>query len=356
MDKLAKMLSHNSSYNSLLVSKPLNIFYLINFSGFSKEEREAYLLITKKSHYIFTDARYTLAVTKELKNFKLIEISSENKFADALRKIIKKEKIKKLAIDEDDIKTNEFLKIRKIIKVVSDENIIENLRETKTAYELLQIKKSCSLGDLTFKYILGQIKIGVKELEIAKKIELFILSNKAEISFAPIVAFGENSSSPHHIPSKKKLKKNEIVLLDFGVKINNYCSDMTRTVFMGKATAKQKIIYKTVLEAQEKAIEYIMLSKNTLYKNIDKTARDYILSQGFPSIPHSLGHGIGLEVHEAPSLSPKSESKIKKDSVFSIEPGIYIPGFGGVRIEDLVFYNGKNPLLISRAKKQIIEL
>jgi Xaa-Pro aminopeptidase len=356
MDKLSRRLFNNFSYESLLVSKPLNIFYLTGFDGFSKEEREAYLFLTKRKKYIFTDARYLEAVAKNLQGFEIVEISSERKFKEALEEIIVKEKIKKLAIDVDDIKASEFLRIKEIIKVCSDENIIEKLREVKENYEVLQIKKACGLGDLTFKYILSKIKIGATEKEIAKRIELFILSKEASVSFAPIVAFGKNSSSPHHVASNKKLKKSEIVLLDFGVKINNYCSDMTRTVFMGKATLEQKNIYKTVLEAQEKAIEYIVLHKNAYYKNIDKTSRDYILSKDFSSIPHSLGHGIGLEVHEAPHLSPSSNSKIKKNTVFSIEPGIYIPGFGGVRIEDLVFYDGKNPQLISRAEKQIIEL
>ena len=356
MNKQVKKLIGKLSSEAILVSKTQNIFYLTGFDGFSSEEREGYLLLTKNKQYVLTDGRYTEAVKKFISDFKLIEISPSKKIADILKEIVAKEKIKKIAIDEHDISTEEFLKIKKIVKICSDANTIEKLREIKRPQEVSQIKNACKLGDLIFKYILTKIKTGVTEREIAKKIEIFILSNNASISFTPIVAFGINSSSPHHIPSNKKLKNNEIVLLDFGVKINNYCSDMTRTVFKGKATLEQKYIYKTVLKAQEEAIEFIAKTKKIDAKKVDKIARDYILSKGFPSIPHSLGHGIGLEVHEAPGLSPKSGYKIKKGMVFSIEPGIYIPGFGGIRIEDLVFYDGENPQLISRAKKQIIEL
>jgi len=360
MKQLSGRLLSKLSCNAILVSANQNILFLTGFDGFCKGEREAYLLLTKQKNYIFTDGRYTEAVKKFIPNFKLIEISPSKKFTDILKEIVVKEKIKKIAIDEDDISVKEFLKIKKIVKVCSDKNTIQKLREIKKPYEVSQIKKACRLGDLTFKHILAQIKTGITEQELSKKIEMFILSKNASISFAPIVAFGDNSSSPHHVAGSKKLQRNETVLLDFGVKINNYCSDMTRTIFFGKATDEQKRIYETVLEAQNKAIKFLESSivnrKSIKCFEIDSVSRRYIISQGFPSIPHSLGHGIGLEVHENPRLSPKSDSILKKGMVFSIEPGIYIPGFGGVRIEDLVFYDGKNPQLISRAKKQIIEL
>jgi len=348
-----------NKFDALLVSSTPNIIYLTGFNGFSKDERECFLLLTKRKKYIFTDARYFEAVNT-ITDFKLVKLSSNVNFAQAFKEIVGKEKINKLGIDVEDLNISEILKIKKTVKVCPDENSIEKQRIYKNEAEIENIKKSCKLGDSTFKFILSKIKLGVSEKELAKKIEIFILENNAEISFRPIVAFGANSSSPHHVASDRKLKKNEIVLLDFGVKFENYCSDMTRTVFFGKASAEQKKIYQTVLDAQTKAIENLKSSiinhKSITGSEIDKIAREHIISKKFPTIPHSLGHGIGLEVHEKPSLSPKSKDEIKIGMVFSIEPGVYIPGFGGVRIEDLI-YIGKNGLqILTRANRELIEL
>jgi Xaa-Pro aminopeptidase len=346
------------NFAALLVSSIPNIIYLTDFRGFSSEEREGYLLITKRKNYIFTDARYSEVVSK-IAGFELTELSANRNFGQALKEIVLKEKIAKLAIDEDDLKISEVLKIKKVVKICSDADIVERMRAVKDMVEIEEIKKACGLGDKTFKYILSEIKLGVSEKTLAKKIEVFILENNAEISFRPIVAFGENSSSPHHVASNKKLQKNEIVLLDFGVKTEGgYCSDMTRTIFFGKATNEQKNIYRTVLEAQTRAIQQLsnLTIKQLKAYEVDKTAREHILSQGYPSIPHSLGHGIGLEVHEKPSLSPKSKDTLRIGMVFSIEPGIYLPGFGGIRIEDLVVMDKKGPQIITRANRELIEL
>ena len=195
---------------------------------------------------------------------------------------------------------------------------------------------------------------------------MFIKKKGSDPSFSSIVAFGKNSSIPHHKTSDERLKINSIVLLDFGVKLNNYCSDMTRTVFFGKADDKFKKIFNTVLKSQNEAISRITKYYNNTYhysqkgdlktREIDKIARSYIISQGFPDILHSLGHGIGIEVHEQPRLSPKSKDLLKPGMVFSIEPGIYIPGYGGVRIEDLVVLEKSGPRLLTHSPKEIIEI
>jgi len=347
------------NFDAVLISSIPNIIYLTGFNGFSSEEREAYLLLTTRNNYIFTDSRYS-EVAEKIKDFKLIEISSAKNFGQALKDIVTLEKIKKLAVDDSNLKISEVIQIKKAVRICPDKNVIENLRKFKSDLEIKNIKKACNLGDKTFKFILSKIKLGITEKEIAKKIEIFILENNAEISFRPIVAFSENSSSPHHVSSNRKLKKNEIVLLDFGVKLDNYCSDMTRAIFFGKANNKQRQIYKTVLKAQSKAIEILESSilnhKSINGSEVDHVARKYIEDQGFPTIPHSLGHGIGLEVHEKPSLSVKSKDILQTGMVFSIEPGIYISDFGGVRIEDLVFIGKKGLTIMTRANRELIEL
>lgn len=349
----------DKNIDALLVSDISNIIYLTGFNGFSDHEREAFLLLAKTKNYIFTDGRYIEDV-KKIKALGRIEITSSKKFEDSLKEIVTQKNIKRLAIDEDDIKVSEVLKIKRAVNICSDNGLVEALRKIKDKTEIENVKKACKLGDITFKHILSKIKPGITEKDLAHKIEIFILQHRAQISFKPIVAFGSNSSSPHHVSSNRSLKKHQIVLLDFGVKINDYCSDMTRTVFFGRATEKQKVIYKTVLNSQIKAIEFLKSSiKNHQSINgfeVDKGAREYIEAQGYPSIPHSLGHGIGLEVHEKPGLSPKSKDLLTNNMIFSIEPGIYIPGFGGIRIEDLVLLTTKGPQVITRANRELIEL
>lgn len=253
-------------------------------------------------------------------------------------------------------------------------NSKKNLRVIKKPKEIQAIERACQLGDKTFKYILKKIKPGITEKQLAFEIEFFIKKNGADISFPPIVAFGANSSIPHHKTSNKQLATRELVLLDFGVKLNNYCSDMTRVVFFAKANPKQKKIYQIVLEAQECALEYLSRRKtprgwpasqrgepNGLprggeikAKEVDKVARDYIINAGFPTIPHGLGHGVGLEVHEPPRLSPKSKDILKPGMVFSIEPGIYLPGKFGVRLEDLVVLEKSGPRLLTNSSKELL--
>ena len=168
-------------------------------------------------------------------------------------------------------------------------------------------------------------------------LENFIREQGFEPSFKTIVAFAENSAVPHHQTGDKKLKSGDFVLLDFGVEFKNYCSDMTRTLIFGKPTKKQKLIHQTVKDSQQKASDYLKANykKGVKASDLDKIARDHILNSKFPSIPHSLGHGIGIEVHEHPYLSINSKETLKEGMVFSIEPGIYLPELGGVRIEDL---------------------
>ena len=356
--------------DALLISSVPNIIYLTNFFGFSKDERQAFLLITKNKQYILTDGRYSEAVKNNVKDFKLIQISPSLSFEKALRKLCKKHDVKRLGFEGHNLSFLEHQKLSKHFNKMHDLSI-SDLRSVKESNEILAIEKACELGDKTFDYILKKIKFGVSEKEIAFEIELFIEKQGADISFPPIVAFGKNSSIPHHQTSDQRLtSKDKFVLLDFGVKLNNYCSDMTRTVFFGKPTTEQKKMYQTVLESQKKTINYlkslILNHKSIMAKDVDKIARDHIISKGYKTIPHSVGHGIGLEVHESPRLSPKSKDILKHGMVFSIEPGIYIPAspdggqggpnFGGVRIEDLVVLEKSGIKILTHSPKQFIDI
>lgn len=344
--------------DGVIVTNAYNISYFTSFYGFSDKEREAFLLITRQKGFIITDGRYKEAVKKEVADFILYERGPDKSFPEILKEISRKYKIKYIGFEENDLTLEEFKilknKLGKDVRLTPAGKYLKDLRITKTAREISCIKKACALGDMTFEYILPKLRVGVAEKQIALELELFIKKKGAELSFSPIIAYGANSSMPHHQTGETGLKKNQIVLLDFGVKFENYCSDMTRTVFFGKPTRKQKEIYQTVLNAQQKAIEELKAGAKA--SNIDKIARKYIIKKGYPSIPHSLGHGIGLEIHEAPHLSPKSKDLLKTGMVFTIEPGIYIPGFGGVRIEDVFLLEKNGPKPLTHSPKHLIEI
>ena len=360
-----KLLTENS-LDAALISSPADIIYLTDFSYFSDIEREAFLLITKDKQYIATDGRYSHAVKKYLKNFILLEITSQKPFEYQLNQIIQKDKILSLGIETTNITVYEHKKISPLLNKIKHFDL-STLRIKKNDQEIVYIRESCKLSDLAFTYICSKIKAGMTEKIVAFELESYIRKNGADISFPTIVAFGENAAIPHHHTSNRVLNKNELILIDFGVKIDNYCSDMTRTVFLGKATSEQKKVYQTVFNAQQKAIDSINHNlKNNLEINassIDKVARDYILQLGYPNIPHSLGHGIGLQVHESPNLSPKSKDILKNSMVFSIEPGIYLPAGRqglpdkfGIRIEDLFSIQNNSLHELTNSPKNLTEL
>jgi Xaa-Pro aminopeptidase len=334
--------------DSLIVSDAVNIAYLTGYSNFSRHEREAYLFIAQSSAMLFTDWRYFEAVRNRLpKGIKVFL------YTELYRKI--RGSSPKMTGVEQNFTLFEFkkFKVETGLKFVLTESIIENMRAVKDSDEIKNIRSACRLTDKTFEMVRKVINVGVTEKEIAWKIEKFIKESGGELAFDSIVAFGPNSAMPHHQTSNKKLaKKDQFILLDFGAKVNGYCSDLTRTILTKNANRKAREIHKTVFEAQQKAIEFINTSdggrlslrshdsSEVNASKIAKIANNCIASKGFEPIPHGLGHGIGLEVHEEPRLSPKSKTKLIKGNVFTIEPGIYVPGFGGVRIEDNFILTG----------------
>lgn len=345
-------------FDAILVSSWGNITYLTNYSGFSQTERECFLLITHSKQYLITDKRYSEALTRVAKDFEVLDTGVLHFITKDAKDFFEKEKIKTVGFEDYDLTVSEYSKLKKMARTRPVD--LRNLRIIKRKDEIENIKKACAIGDETFAFILKELRVGISEREISDKLETFINLKGADFSFAPIVAFGKNSSVPHHLSGQTKLKKNQIVLLDFGVKVNNYCSDMTRTVFYGSADAQFKRMHEVVLQAQTKAIEFLKSSiinhKSISGKQIDAVARNYIIKQGYPNIIHSLGHGVGIEVHESPHLSPNSKDLIQSGMIFSVEPGIYLPNNGGVRIEDLVLVTKKGAELISHANREIIEI
>ena len=391
--------------DALLITNPTNIRYLTGFVGAAPDEREAYVLLTKSQTYLFTNALYQekakkLTSLKRLnllasKGLTFIETSRENPFAKKLAEIMAGcNPAKCLGFEENDLTVAEYQKLKKEligITLVPTKGRIEELRMIKRKDEIANISAAAKLTDQCFDFILGKIKIGVTETDIAWEIESFIRKNGASLAFSPIVAFGKNSSQPHYLRSvfargplaklqedllQTALRSSDIILLDFGAKINGYCSDMTRVVFVGKPKDEWRQAYNTVFDAQHAALEYLHLEGVKAHlpgdvrrsgADADHIARRVIERAGYPTYPHSLGHGVGLAIHEIPRFiarkdrilpkpQPQKDAILLPGMVVTVEPGIYIEGQYGIRIEDLVLIrdNGIEILSVSSKKFTIL--
>ena len=332
--------------DAFLVLTKINRQYLSGFTGSA-----GYLVISKREAVLYVDGRYFLRAKKEsgMPVRKLERLSKDLVLA----------KYKKIAI-EDRISLREFASLKKIGKGVSwksTANVIENVRAVKTKAQLKAIERGSAIIDKTFEQIKKYIRAYINKYELTEaKIAGLILKYGTELdaeglAFDPIVAFGSNAASPHHFPSKTRVGRNNFLLLDFGFKVGNYHSDFTRTLFLGRPTGFQAKVYETVLHSQLKAIAKVQIgNKASLF---DQTARKVITQAGFGKyFTHNTGHGVGLEIHEQPNFSPASEDVLKVNSVVTVEPGIYLPGKFGVRIEDMITV-AKQPKIHSKIPKDL---
>lgn len=239
--------------------------------------------------------------------------------------------------------------------LVIRDGVIEHFRETKEEWEIAQLAEASRITDHAFSKILGDLKPGITELEVAAKLEYYMRLEGCEEFNKTIVASGTNSAKPHHWPTSKPLEKGDFVTMDYGCTVNGYHSDLTRTVVLGPASKKQKKIYETVLEAQQTATEALRAGK--ISGELDKVARDVIDNTEFQgSFLHNLGHGIGLDIHEGTGLVQGSGAILKAGMVVSIEPGIYLPGFGGVRIEDIAVVEQDGCRVLEHSDHKLIEV
>lgn len=232
--------------------------------------------------------------------------------------------------------------------------LIHEVRAVKSKKELQNIIKAQRISERVLADVLKRLKVGVTEIEIANFIKKSFIKYKVPIlSFPPIVAFGKNTANIHHEPGKSKLKKGDFVMFDFGTTVNHYCSDMTRTYVFGNPSRKQEKVYKGVLKAQEIALKKLSKSEKKA-SVIDKSARSFLHNKfGKNKFTHGLGHGVGTVIHEWPNFKPNSTDILPVGSVMTVEPGIYIKGFGGVRIEDMVLITKKGIVNLTKAPKNL---
>lgn len=352
MQRVKKVQEKLSKYNidALLVTNMFNVRYLANFTGST-----GLVVITKENAYFVTDFRYTEQAAAEAKGFEIIK--NEGPIFEEVAKIVKNDKIEKLGFEQENVTYSIYNIINELIscELVPVTGLVEKLREVKTDDEIALIKEAIDITEKAYDYILGFVKPGVTEIEVANELDFYMRKEGAQgVSFDTIVASGVRSAMPHGVASDKVIEEGDMVTIDFGCYYNGYVSDMTRTFAVGDPGEELKEIYEIVYQANKKVNESAKAGMTGA--ELDAIARDYIAEHGYgPQFGHTLGHGIGLEVHEGPSLSFRNEDKLVVNNIVTNEPGIYVPGLGGVRIEDdLVIKENGVEVLMTTPKELII--
>lgn len=340
--------------DGVLVTDPKNIFY---FSGYDGDSGS--LLIGKDKKVIITNSLSAEYAQEKCQGFEIRSFAREEGVHQTIFRVLVEFNIKQLGFEENNLT---FKQYQNCVDNYKDVNLIPlkdcfyELRQIKDEREIEIIKKAARIGDEAFSHIISIIKPGITENEIALELEIFMRKKGAKgLSFDTIVVSGSRTSMIHSMPSDKKVEFGDVLMMDFGCVYEGYCSDMTRTVFVGKANEEIKDIYKIVLKAQNAGIE--ALKAGMRCKDIDEIARNIIANNGYSeNFGHGLGHSLGLEVHETPNLSPKYEGTLQPNMVVTVEPGIYIPGKGGVRIEDLLLVTENGCENLVSSSKEIIVL
>lgn len=317
--------------SGILVTAPANVRYLTDFSGSS-----GFAVITSKHSIFVTDFRYEEQASEEVKGYRIIVENEER--SKVISNICSKYSINRLGFEANDIRYGFYkrlIKSRVRLKPLTD--TVESLRVVKSADETSNIRTAVRRAEKAFRRLLPYIKKGAAEKALAVRLEGYLRDEGSErLPFPAIVASGPMSALPHARPSGRRLRAGDLVVFDWGAECNSYFSDMARTVLIkGRNIERQKYIYSVVHEAHKRAVRSVR--SDVKGSAIDSAARDYIKEQELDDyFGHATGHGVGLEVHEKPVVSWRSKDTVKNGMVFTVEPGIYIPDFGGVRIEDMV--------------------
>jgi len=337
--------------DGILISQPENRFYLSGFDGSS-----GLLIITPEQAVLATDFRYTEQARLQAQGYELHEISSE--MENWLPVLLSELGVRRLGFEARHLTYQLYGRLAKVRdslnprpELVPLDGLVESLRAIKEPGEIELIQKAAHLSDAALSHIQETIHTGMSEREIAWELEKFMREQGSQtLPFEIIVASGPNSARPHHQPSERLLESGEPIVIDLGARIAGYSSDISRTICIGKADDEFKRIYNIVLGAQLAAIA--LITEGASGAEADQAARTIIEEAGYASaFGHGLGHGIGLQAHEEPRLGPGSEEVLKNGMVFTIEPGIYLSGWGGVRIEDTVILQDGKVRVLSKARK-----
>ena len=343
--------------DAIWILQPENRRYLSGFKATDGQltESSGSLLVTKAESLLVTDSRYTTEAEHDAVDFEVVTLKKG--FAEGIPKVLSRLGTRNLGFEENHVTwgahhelARAFRKLSPPLRLTPLKGLVENMREVKDAEEIRVMEASADLMSRILSEIIDTLKPGTTEKKVAWQIENLAREGGADgLAFPSIVASGPNSALPHAVPTDRKIRTREPITLDVGVKLDGYCCDMTRTVFIGGTTPKFKRIYGTVRRAQLAALENIRPGVKSILP--DSTARDIIRDAGFGEFfGHSLGHGVGLATHERPRLGPEKPVTLKEGMVVTDEPGIYIPGSGGVRLEEMVVIEKKGARVLTKDK------
>ena len=317
---------------------------------------EGVAIITKAGCRYFTDSRYIESAQNGIRDLEVLLMDRDNPYSKRINDAIRDFGVTNLGYEENYLTVAEFMayeqKLEAKLTPVSAQ--LAGFRAVKEPYELDRMRKAQQITDQAFAEVLPRIKAGMTEKELCAELIYCLLKNGGEgLSFEPIVVSGPNTSLPHGVPGDRKLQEGDFITMDFGVIYQGYCSDMTRTVALGHATEEMKKVYDTVLEAQLAGIA--ATKAGATGQQIDAAARQVITDAGFgPYFGHGYGHSLGMEVHENPNCNPRGETAMEENMVTSAEPGIYLPGKFGVRIEDVVVFTKDGCEILTASPKNLI--
>lgn len=356
MDALARVRGKLAELDvpALLVSDIGNVQWLTGFTGSSGS-----VIVTAEGGAFLTDSRYAIQAKQQVTALEAFTYSTPTQYQDFLAEHVHRLGVKRLGF-EDTVTVRTLGQWRAALAEVdwvATKDALQPFRMIKAPEELGKIRAACALADACFEHIQRMLRPGVAEYDIGLDIEFFFRRHGAKLAFPPIVVGGPNSAKPHGEPGDRPLQDGDFVTLDFGAMLDGYCSDMTRTVVIGQATDRHRLIYERVLEAEVRSIEAMRPGANG--RDVDQLARDILDHEGADlsrHFGHSLGHGLGKAVHDAGRLSVTADQPIEVGQVWTIEPGVYIDGFGGVRIEDDIVITEGGCEVLTHSPKELLEL
>ena len=346
MDRCEKLmpLLKEKGLDGVLITDRKNVAYFSGFYGSS-----GYLLVTEHMRVLVTDFRYTYQASIQAKEFEIRD-SADTKPGDIINTSLA------IGFENKSLTYDEYCRYSEIFANLHplDDELVK-LRSVKDEYEISHISQAADIADKAFSHIIGYMKPGMTEVEIALELEFFMRKNGAQaLSFDSIIASGANGAMPHATPGNKKICNGEFVVMDFGCMFEGYCSDMTRTVAVGEVSDRHIEVYNDVLSVQQKCLD--MLSVGVKCRDVHMYSWDTLNGKYNGCYGHGLGHGVGLAVHELPNLNSRSEYELVEGNVVTVEPGVYINDFCGVRIEDLVLITDKGIQILSKSTKELIKI
>lgn len=353
-EKIARGLA-DQGLDAMLLTGEANRFYA---SGFHSAGTDGVALVTKEKAYYFTDSRYTEAAERCVRDAEIQEVGRGRWYPVLLEEAVKRHNIVRMGYEDAYMTVRDYESYRKALscELVPAAEFLWGLRKVKDPEELEAMEGAQRIAEAALEQILEEIRPGVTEKEIAARLQYLMLHlGASDMSFDPIVVSGANGSLPHGVPSEKTIQDGEFVTMDFGCVYRGYCSDMTRTVAVGHVTEEMRRVYDTVLTAQKAGIA--AARAGVTGREVDGAARQVIEEAGYgPYFGHSFGHGVGVEIHEAPNAAPSVETALPAGAVISAEPGIYLPGKLGVRIEDVIILTEDGCRNLTRAPKELLVL